>query len=105
MTESSQFVGCEQPALEMRRKCSFENKPTVEEEPPTKKGTISTITQNGVFKTNLVTIPEQKQKVLKCKHHVMRRKSTMLTVNGSNCYVNIICFAQGPILFTPKHLA
>ncbi|NWQ97547.1 KI20B protein, partial [Burhinus bistriatus] len=45
--ESSQFTDCEETVLEVRRKRCSENKPAVEEEPPTKKGTISTITQQG----------------------------------------------------------
>ena len=76
--ESSQFKDCEETVLELGRKRCFENKPTVKEEPPTKKGTISTITQQGVFQKNLITGPEQKQKVVKRKRYVMRRKSTML---------------------------
>ncbi|KAM6264203.1 kinesin-like protein KIF20B isoform 2-T2 [Spheniscus humboldti] len=36
--ESSQFKDCEETVLEVGRKRCFENKPTVEEEPPTKKG-------------------------------------------------------------------
>ncbi|KAI1236342.1 Kinesin-like protein KIF20B [Lamprotornis superbus] len=45
--ESSQFKNCEETVLEVRRKRCLENKSTAEEEPPTKKGTISTITQQG----------------------------------------------------------
>ncbi|NWU12485.1 KI20B protein, partial [Cephalopterus ornatus] len=56
--ESSQFKDCEETVLELGRKRCFENKSTVEEEPPTKKGTISAITQQGVFKKNLITILE-----------------------------------------------
>ncbi|KFP07175.1 Kinesin-like KIF20B, partial [Calypte anna] len=47
LTESSQFKACEETMLEVGRKRCFENEPTVEEEPPTKKGKISTITQQG----------------------------------------------------------
>ncbi|NWH32824.1 KI20B protein, partial [Chloropsis hardwickii] len=47
MIESSQFKDCEEAVLEVRRKRCLENKPTAEEEPPTKKGTISTITQQA----------------------------------------------------------
>lgn len=54
----------------------------MEEEPPAKKGKISTITQEGAFPKNLITIPEEKRKVVKCKHDVVRRKSTML--NGQS---------------------
>lgn len=75
--ESSQFKDCEETVLEVGRKRCLENKPTAEEEPPTKKGTISTITQQGVFKKSLVTIPEQKKKAVKCKH-ALRRRSAML---------------------------
>lgn len=78
MTESSQFKDCEETVLEVGRKRCLENKPTAEEEPPTKKGTISTITQQGVFKKSLVTIPEQKKKAGKHKHYALRRKSAML---------------------------
>ncbi|KAF1563213.1 UNVERIFIED_CONTAM: Kinesin-like protein KIF20B, partial [Eudyptes pachyrhynchus] len=49
--ESSQFKDCEETVLEVGRKRCFENKPIVEEEPPTKKGTISTITQAGQKRT------------------------------------------------------
>ncbi|XP_030309125.1 kinesin-like protein KIF20B [Calypte anna] len=38
LTESSQFKACEETMLEVGRKRCFENEPTVEEEPPTKKG-------------------------------------------------------------------
>uniref|UniRef100_A0A8C3KMY2 Kinesin family member 20B n=1 Tax=Calidris pygmaea TaxID=425635 RepID=A0A8C3KMY2_9CHAR len=62
---SSQFKDGEETVLEVRRKRCFEDEPTVEEEPPPKKGTISTITQQGVSQRNSVTIPEQKQKVVK----------------------------------------
>ncbi|NWV29532.1 KI20B protein, partial [Origma solitaria] len=47
VTESSQFKDCEETVLEVGRKRCLENNPTSEEEPPTKKGTISTITQQG----------------------------------------------------------
>ncbi|NXF03769.1 KI20B protein, partial [Smithornis capensis] len=60
--KNSQVKVCEETVLEVRRKRCFENKNTVEEEPPTKKGTISTIIQQGFFKKNLINIPEQKQK-------------------------------------------
>ncbi|NWX79414.1 KI20B protein, partial [Alca torda] len=52
--ESSQFKDREETVLEVGRKRCFENKPTVEEEPPTKKGTISTITQQGQKRTEYV---------------------------------------------------
>uniref|UniRef100_A0A8B9F3T2 Kinesin family member 20B n=1 Tax=Amazona collaria TaxID=241587 RepID=A0A8B9F3T2_9PSIT len=42
-----QFKDCEDTVLEVGRKRCFENRPTVEEEPPTKKGTISSISQEG----------------------------------------------------------
>ncbi|NXA89889.1 KI20B protein, partial [Melanocharis versteri] len=45
--ESSQFKDCEETVWEVGRKRCLKNKPTAEEEPPTKKGTISTITQQG----------------------------------------------------------
>lgn len=78
VTESSQFKDCDETVLEVGRKRCFENKTTVEEEPPTKKGTISTIPQHGVFQKNLIAIPEQKQKAVKRKHYGMGRKSAML---------------------------
>ncbi|KFR11546.1 Kinesin-like KIF20B [Opisthocomus hoazin] len=53
LIESGQLKDCEEPVLEVGRKRCFENEPTVEEEPPTKKGTISTITQQGVFQKTL----------------------------------------------------
>ncbi|XP_062436013.1 kinesin-like protein KIF20B [Rhea pennata] len=40
VTECSQLQECEETVLEIGRKRCFENKPTVEEEPPTKKGAI-----------------------------------------------------------------
>ncbi|NXI53148.1 KI20B protein, partial [Chloroceryle aenea] len=46
--ESRQFKDCEETVLEVGRKRCFENNTTVEEEPPTKKGTVSTITQQGM---------------------------------------------------------
>ncbi|NXC58837.1 KI20B protein, partial [Aleadryas rufinucha] len=49
--ESSQSKDCEETVLEVGRKRCLENKPTAEEEPPTKKGTISTITQQGSWET------------------------------------------------------
>ncbi|KFV19490.1 Kinesin-like KIF20B [Tauraco erythrolophus] len=54
VTESNQFKDCNETVLEVGRKRCFENKPTVEEEPPTKKGTISTITQQGQKRTEYV---------------------------------------------------
>ncbi|NWY09836.1 KI20B protein, partial [Aphelocoma coerulescens] len=48
--ESSQFKDCVETVLEVGRKRCLENKPTAEEEPPTKKGTFSTITQQRAFK-------------------------------------------------------
>ncbi|NXG59553.1 KI20B protein, partial [Hemiprocne comata] len=50
MIKNSQFKACEDTVLEVGRKRCFENEPTVEE-PPTKKGTISTITQQGQKRT------------------------------------------------------
>ncbi|NWY64172.1 KI20B protein, partial [Erithacus rubecula] len=47
VTESSQLKDCEETVLEVGRKRCLENQPTAEEEPPIKKGTISTITQQG----------------------------------------------------------
>ncbi|KFP43149.1 Kinesin-like KIF20B, partial [Chlamydotis macqueenii] len=52
--ESSQFEDCEETVLEVGRKRCFENKTTAELEPPTKKGTISTITQQGQETTEYV---------------------------------------------------
>ncbi|NWW18592.1 KI20B protein, partial [Falcunculus frontatus] len=49
--ESSRFKDCEETLLEVGRKRCLENKPAAEEEPPTKKGTISTITQQGSWET------------------------------------------------------
>lgn len=76
MIESSQFKDCEETVVEVGRKRCLEKKPTAEE-PPTKKGTISTITQEGVFKKRLVTIPEQKKLAGKHKHYTLRRKSVL----------------------------
>ncbi|NWZ65278.1 KI20B protein, partial [Acrocephalus arundinaceus] len=47
--ESKQFKDCEETVLEVGRKRCLENEPTAEEEPPTKRGTISTITQQGNY--------------------------------------------------------
>lgn len=77
MIESSQFKDGEKTVLEVGRKRCFENEPTVEEEPPAKKGKISTIAQQGVFHGNLITILEQKQKVVERKSYVIRRKSVL----------------------------
>ncbi|NXO34295.1 KI20B protein, partial [Locustella ochotensis] len=44
-----QFKDCEETVLEVGRKRCLEKKPTADEEPPTKKGTISTITQQGNY--------------------------------------------------------
>ncbi|NWX51856.1 KI20B protein, partial [Steatornis caripensis] len=52
--ENGQFKDCEETVLEVRRKRCFENKSTVEEEPPAKKGTFSTITQQGQKRTEYV---------------------------------------------------
>ena len=79
MIESSQFKDCEETVLEVGRKHCSESKPIVEREPPAEKGKISTVTQEGAFQKNLITIPEQKRKIVKCKHYVVRRKSTVLT--------------------------
>ncbi|NXH26675.1 KI20B protein, partial [Myiagra hebetior] len=80
--ESSQFKDCEETVLEVGRKRCLENKPTAEEEPPTKKGTFSTITQQGAFKKILITIPEQKQKAGKRKP------------NNSETYMEILALKE-----------
>ncbi|NWI19085.1 KI20B protein, partial [Crypturellus soui] len=54
VTKSSQLKECEETVLEVGKKRCFENKPTVEEEPPTKKGTISTTTEQEIFQKNLI---------------------------------------------------
>jgi len=77
VAESSQVKESEETVLEAGRKRSLGNEPTVEEEPPTKKGTISTVTGQGVFQKNLIPIPEQKPKVAKRKLCGMRRKSVL----------------------------
>ncbi|NXK96016.1 KI20B protein, partial [Formicarius rufipectus] len=51
--ESSQF---KETVLEVGRKRCFENKPTAEEEPPIKKGTISTIFQQGSWENNSLNL-------------------------------------------------
>lgn len=76
VTESSQVKDCKETKLQVGKR-RFEKKSAAEEEPPTKKGTISTISQQGVFKKSLITIPEQKQKAVRCKSYVMRRKSML----------------------------
>lgn len=64
-SESSRFKGREESELEVGRKRCFEDKPPVEEPPP-KKGTVSSIAEPGVFqKTKLIPILEWKQKVVK----------------------------------------
>ncbi|NXQ81998.1 KI20B protein, partial [Nyctibius grandis] len=67
--ESSQFKDCEETVLEVGRKRCIENRPTVEEEPPTKKGTISTITQQGQKITEYVktNTPENYAEILALK--------------------------------------
>ncbi|NXJ74102.1 KI20B protein, partial [Trogon melanurus] len=50
----SQFKNCEETGLEVGRKRCLENKLTVEDEPPTKKGTSSTITRQGQKRTKYV---------------------------------------------------
>ena len=73
--ESGQFKEREESELEVGRKRCFEDKPTVEEPPP-KKGTVSSIAEQGVFqKTKLIPIPEWKQKGVKRIPYGMRRKS------------------------------
>ncbi|XP_074963919.1 kinesin-like protein KIF20B isoform X1 [Phalacrocorax aristotelis] len=47
VTESSCLKDCEETVLEVGRKRCFENKPTVEEEPPTKKGGTRESRENG----------------------------------------------------------
>ncbi|NWT93001.1 KI20B protein, partial [Urocynchramus pylzowi] len=47
----NQFKDCEETVLEVGRKRCLENKPTAEE-PPTKKGTISAITQQGSWEND-----------------------------------------------------
>ncbi|NWW55019.1 KI20B protein, partial [Pedionomus torquatus] len=54
VTESSQCKDSEEKMLKVGRKRSFEEEPTVEEEPPPKKGTISTITYQGQERTEYV---------------------------------------------------
>ncbi|NXC45963.1 KI20B protein, partial [Penelope pileata] len=49
--ESSQLKECEESVLEVGKKRCFKNEPTVEEEPPTKKGTISSITEQEQKRT------------------------------------------------------
>ncbi|NXX84580.1 KI20B protein, partial [Urocolius indicus] len=49
--KSSQLNDCEETVLQVGRKRHSENKPTVEGEPPAKKGTISTITHQGRKRT------------------------------------------------------
>uniref|UniRef100_A0A8C9FRW8 Kinesin family member 20B n=1 Tax=Pavo cristatus TaxID=9049 RepID=A0A8C9FRW8_PAVCR len=74
VTESSQFKEREESELEVGRKRCFEDKPTVEEPPP-KKGTVSSIAEQGVFQRNkLIPIAEWKQKVVKRMPCGMRRK-------------------------------
>lgn len=57
VAESSQFEEREDSELEVGKKRCFEDQPTVEEPPP-KKGTVSSIAERGVFqKSRLVPIP------------------------------------------------
>lgn len=76
--ENSRFKDYEETVLEVGRKRCLENNPTAEEEPPTKKGTISDIIQQGVLKKSFISIPEQKKKAGKCKHYALKRKSALL---------------------------
>lgn len=78
VAESGQFEEREDSALEVGRKSCFEDQPTVEEPPP-KKGTVSSIAERGVFqKSRLIPIPEWKQKVVKRRAYGLRRKSPVL---------------------------
>lgn len=77
-TESSQLKERGESELGVGRKRCFEDKPTVEEPPP-KKGTVSSIAEQGVFqKTKLIPIPEWKQKVVKHISYGTRRKSRVI---------------------------
>lgn len=76
--ENSRFKDYEETVLEVGRKRCLENNPTAEEEPPTKKGTISDIIQQGVLKKSFISIPEQKKKAGKRKHYALKRKSALL---------------------------
>lgn len=65
--------------LDVGRKRCFESKPTQEEEPPTKRGTISTTAEPGDFRKNLIPMPEQKQKLaIRKLYRLKRRKSAIL---------------------------
>ncbi|KGL96268.1 Kinesin-like KIF20B [Charadrius vociferus] len=86
--ESSQFKDGEKTVLEVGRKRCFENEPTVEEEPPTKKGKISTVTHQGVFQRNLITVPEQKQKVVE---QILTLKERIETLEGQLAAVEEQC--------------
>lgn len=75
-TQSSESV---KHVLDVGRKRCFESKPTQEEEPPTKKGTISTAAEQGAFRKNLIPMPEQKQKLtIRKLYRLRRRKSATL---------------------------
>ncbi|NXH97596.1 KI20B protein, partial [Pachycephala philippinensis] len=92
MIESSQFKDCEETVLGAGRKRCLENKPTAEEEPPTKKGTISTITQQGAFKKSLITIPEQKQKAGKQRWE--NYSLDLKRSNNSETYMEILALKE-----------
>ncbi|KAH1164829.1 hypothetical protein KIL84_009518 [Mauremys mutica] len=75
-TQSSESV---KHGLDVGRKHCFESKPTQEEEPPTKKDTISTTAEQGAFRKNLNPMSEQKQKfAIRKLYHLRRRKSAKL---------------------------
>ena len=85
-TESSQFSVLSVKALKQektelevgRKRSNDEDKPTVEEPPP-KKGTVSSIVEQGVFQNNkLLPIPDRKQKAVKRVPYGIRRKATVL---------------------------
>ncbi|KAH1164831.1 hypothetical protein KIL84_009520, partial [Mauremys mutica] len=75
-TQSSESV---KHGLDVGRKHCFESKPTQEEEPPTKKDTISTTAEQGSFRKNLNPMSEQKQKfAIRKLYHLRRRKSAKI---------------------------
>ncbi|NXY67046.1 KI20B protein, partial [Glareola pratincola] len=84
VTESSQSKNSEETVLEVRRKRCFESKTTVEEEPPTKKGTISTITQQGRTEYGKTNTSENSEEILALKERIETLEG-QLTVLEEQC--------------------
>ncbi|XP_019357657.1 PREDICTED: kinesin-like protein KIF20B [Gavialis gangeticus] len=65
--------------LEVGRKRRSENKLTQEEEPPTKRGTVSTTVQQGALQKNMTSKPEQKQKIVARRFYRLRKRKSVVS--------------------------